>query len=86
MWRYLQIRPAPALHRPAPGLIIRLTGAGAGAVQGAGRGIVCVPGRSIIGIKTGALQISPWLLSINCKNPYSAGLARTQVQSAEACQ
>ena len=80
MWRYLQIRPAPALPRPAPGLIIRLTGAGAG------RGIVCVPGRSIIGIETGALQISPWLLSINCKNPYSAGLARTQVQSAEACQ
>ena len=72
----------PPRPRPAPGLIIRLTGAGAGA----GRGIVCVPGRSIIGIKTGALQISPWLLSINCKNPYSAGLARTQVQSAEACQ
>ena len=88
MWRYLQIRPAPALHRPAPGLIIRLTGAGAGAGAGGGegRGIVCVPGPSIIGIKTGALQISPWLLSINCKNPYSAGLARTQVQSAEACQ
>ena len=90
MWRYLQIRPAPALHRPAPGLIIRLTGAGAGAGAvvggGAGRGIVCVPGPSIIGIKTGALQISPWLLLINCKNPYSAGLARTQVQSAEHSQ
>ena len=81
-------RPRPAPPRPRTNYSVNWSwgGGGGGVGGGAGRGIVCVPGPSIIGIKTGALQISPWLLSINCKNPYSAGLARTQVQSAEACQ